>query len=1047
MGKHVRWPDLGRFGAALRVIPESPLRGVAMTCLEVRDAELFQRMFAQPGEDGRAQRGRFERVLGDLGFGVTSENITEQGEVVARRFVSVRTEFMLGELRGLLPGLEPGDLREMDAEAIALRARPEAALAASWERFAEQVLAKEAVRVWTPVPSPYARPFGDSAPVGAANPARIGPGHALLGASHVAVYHGLPARLERAHYRENALVAFYADQDSALADGWGASALECVDLPYALPLWVTPEGKIIAVRDVRFCAEIMDLDPEQYFNAGAGGLIVPMLREAVAVRAVVSAEVEQWAQWSSAPERMESSEQLVESIERAGTAVVAFQQRFPRVSVDLSRLQQQPGEKGGGFRLKAVADLSDADTFALARVMERFVRTAADVPGVHQQHLAVALHRARELIAARATDLARQQLREVAAQVQGGEASPRTRHVDSGEKIGGARKDFSRRALEVGDLADMNALERTAFVAKQNIWVPLDYKAMREAGVEPEAALAIKMVKDSLRARPDREASFDASDDRDADYVRAVAAVRDHLQEVRTLEEFQQATDALYKLGCTLRDGTQARRFISGGTSYQVQWGPDTARLIYLGSGGGLAPKIREAIEAKVWALGDASDDLRWSSLIKPKRSRSDAEAEAERKKTEQDEELHRPHLDRVERHGEDWRGGRDITADDLRTYFGFRGVEFGNWLPDGERQQVLNMAFDAFADLAYALDIPPSGVSLGGDLAVAFGSRGRGGRRAALAHFETTRNVINLTRLKGAGALAHEWMHALDFHLAEQKGFRSEQDEQQSATAMGRLARALKRRASTEDELYQRAQENAATGQRYTSSWLYRQPEEAKDRLNAVLTDGVVSAAQQLFEESVGTITGVKDNPMYATLGFDHRGAIATGTLSDIEQQLFESLREAAPDRKAFKAIDDKVMGNLRYMVRNLAVVCTVDAARSLGAGVPQAFLGGANGRDSEFHVNAKQLDQLRTSPYWATTREMFARAGAAYVLDKLERKETRSDYLVFGSDEARYATHPVGNPNPVGRDRAALESHFDTLIAEYRLQCAKAVDHGPEP
>lgn len=47
--------------------------------------------------------------------------------------------------------------------------------------------------------------------------------------------------------------------------------------------------------------------------------------------------------------------------------------------------------------------------------------------------------------------------------------------------------------------------------------------------------------------------------------------------------------------------------------------------------------------------------------------------------------------------------------------------------------------------------------------LAIAFGSRGKGG---ALAHYEPGRKVINLTKLKGAGCLAHEFGHAFDHYL-----------------------------------------------------------------------------------------------------------------------------------------------------------------------------------------------------------------------------------------------------------------------------------------
>ncbi|WP_240533844.1 hypothetical protein [Aeromonas veronii] len=72
-----------------------------------------------------------------------------------------------------------------------------------------------------------------------------------------------------------------------------------------------------------------------------------------------------------------------------------------------------------------------------------------------------------------------------------------------------------------------------------------------------------------------------------------------------------------------------------------------------------------------------------------------------------------------------------------------------------------------------------------------------------------------------------------------------------------------------------------------------------------------------------------------------------------------------------------DKVEGNIAYMVRNLALACTVEAARELQVDLPLSFRSGANGRDTAFHEQAKQLDKTRSAPYWATTRELFARAG----------------------------------------------------------------------
>jgi len=122
-------------------------------------------------------------------------------------------------------------------------------------------------------------------------------------------------------------------------------------------------------------------------------------------------------------------------------------------------------------------------------------------------------------------------------------------------------------------------------------------------------------------------------------------------------------------------------------------------------------------------------------------------------------------------RTGKDHRGGRDIDAVEFVETFGFRGVEFGNYVEQTKRQEDLNDAYDGFMDLVEILDIPPAAVSLNGKLGMAFGARGRGaaGRLVAAAHFEPTFVVINLTKRSGAGSLAHEWWHALDNYFGRQ--------------------------------------------------------------------------------------------------------------------------------------------------------------------------------------------------------------------------------------------------------------------------------------
>lgn len=108
-----------------------------------------------------------------------------------------------------------------------------------------------------------------------------------------------------------------------------------------------------------------------------------------------------------------------------------------------------------------------------------------------------------------------------------------------------------------------------------------------------------------------------------------------------------------------------------------------------------------------------------------------------------------------------------NVTDKDWESVYDFYGVEFGNWTNQDYRQIVMNMAFEAMDDLARAMGISRNDLNLQFEdkqrLSLAFGARGRSG---ALAHFEPARNVINLTKKRGAGCVAHEYGHALDFFL-----------------------------------------------------------------------------------------------------------------------------------------------------------------------------------------------------------------------------------------------------------------------------------------
>lgn len=101
----------------------------------------------------------------------------------------------------------------------------------------------------------------------------------------------------------------------------------------------------------------------------------------------------------------------------------------------------------------------------------------------------------------------------------------------------------------------------------------------------------------------------------------------------------------------------------------------------------------------------------------------------------------------------------KELT-DTLTGDMGMRAIQWGNSVSDDERKHHLTRATESLIDLADVVGLPMSAISGEGTLALAIGARGTG---RALAHYEPTRKIINLTRKNGVGSLAHEWGHFFD--------------------------------------------------------------------------------------------------------------------------------------------------------------------------------------------------------------------------------------------------------------------------------------------
>ncbi|GAA4276292.1 LPD1 domain-containing protein [Aquimarina mytili] len=93
--------------------------------------------------------------------------------------------------------------------------------------------------------------------------------------------------------------------------------------------------------------------------------------------------------------------------------------------------------------------------------------------------------------------------------------------------------------------------------------------------------------------------------------------------------------------------------------------------------------------------------------------------------------------------------------------HFNLRSIEFGNWMTQQDRANFLYASALSLHYLAQLLGIDDNDIGMGGRLSLALGARGSGQTKA---HYEPTPyGVINLTKTKGFGSLAHEYAHAID--------------------------------------------------------------------------------------------------------------------------------------------------------------------------------------------------------------------------------------------------------------------------------------------
>lgn len=640
---------------------------------------------------------------------------------------------------------------------------------------------------------------------------------------------------------------------------------------------------------------------------------------------------------------------------------------------------------------------------------------------------------------------------------------------DAGEKIGGARKDFYKNALSQADLEQMNNQEKVEFITRDNIWPSKPLEVFQQEEVDCDVALFIRALRNAIPKQitdPDHAATF----------YEFVAKLRDSVTHLKTSDEINiragepsQLEKAL--IGADIFHLLQSQDPFENHTECRLSQQYKTLLQSYpkgckLGLHLENLPSFFARSKASynhhalwdedkdTWLFPSRMNSKEMYEFIqklneKSQLKRKHTQALAANEKKEPNTYLSRPHLDHVQRTGlPDEREGRDIKPDDFLEAFGFRACEFGNWLPQSERQDVLNRAYDAFCTLARILNIDKTFLSLNGSLALAFGSRGKG---KALAHYEPARKVINLTRLKGAGYLAHEFFHALDHHLGIY------------------LQTEIKTLDSTE-----------LRGLPFATRFLWQLKENQlpSDYADLITTEFNLVNRNKCFEPLISTV-----NALFTRPGTESEAKVsAEGSVRKICHQMRYAIRDGLQKllvqpnnkvRNSLANVADQVTKDICEEIKKgrrpgilmieenpaikqlLEIIhIALDSPRYSQAIRPiqpiinmlfneyqtatnrEALLQSAHMKET-FHTqyfrDAQTLDKRRSKPYWATPHEIAARGFETYVQDSCAELDWRDDYLVHGTEEERFLKYEA-SPYPMTQDRKRIRAAFNDFTTFLR-------------
>lgn len=346
--------------------------------------------------------------------------------------------------------------------------------------------------------------------------------------------------------------------------------------------------------------------------------------------------------------------------------------------------------------------------------------------------------------------------------------------------------------------------------------------------------------------------------------------------------------------------------------------------------------------------------------------------------------------------------GGLKVDDDNVNVEFltetlGFKSITLGNYVKDNESREHIRHFIGAIVDLCELLNIDVKTLNGIKGLSMWFGAGGGG---KAGAYYRSSGTVINLTKTRGDGAVAHEMAHYIDDCLGYIRNPEYTTDKNYgSVIEKGRYyvkniknPNVLEAMRAIYYYIHKRQVPVYVFGTQPFVSKLAEQIKQDPESGKVTIKVMMPASDKSYLLEKYGLIKDNIEDTIEAIISYYGNS-----------MRYYENLSANA---KSVLGYVIKKFGHKEYEIEFLS-------------------------KSSQYYANSNAM----SSDYWTRDWELFARAFETYIYDKLEKQQRANNYLVSGD----YFDHELG-VYPSGAEREDLYVLYDNLFywikKEYQLK-----------